>query len=109
MIPSFLFRDLISLRISTRSLASRLESGSSIRTSGRSETSTRGQRLVGEAGYLDLPFDDTKRVVDWVRNLQIPEELREQYGYMEITDEMRANFLGLNLARLAKIEPTKRV
>ena len=58
---------------------------------------------------LDLPFDDTKRVVDWVRNLQIPEELREQYGYMEITDEMRAQFLGTNLARLAKIEPTKRV
>jgi predicted TIM-barrel fold metal-dependent hydrolase len=58
---------------------------------------------------LDLPFDDTKRVVDWVRNLQIPEELRENYGYPEITDEMRAGFLGLNLARLAKIEPTKRV
>ena len=58
---------------------------------------------------LDLPFDDTKRVVDWVRNLQIPEELQKNYGYPEITDEMRAGFLGLNLARLAKIEPTKRV
>jgi predicted TIM-barrel fold metal-dependent hydrolase len=58
---------------------------------------------------LDLPFDDTKRVVDWVRNLQIPEELREQYGYMEITDEIRAGILGKNLAKLAKIEPTKRV
>ncbi|MCP5056408.1 MAG: amidohydrolase family protein [bacterium] len=58
---------------------------------------------------LDLPFDDTKRVVDWARNLQIPEELQKNYGYPEITDEMRAGFLGLNLARLAKIEPTKRV
>lgn len=58
---------------------------------------------------LDLPFDDTKRVVDWVRNLQIPEELREQYGYMEITDDIRAGILGKNLAKLAKIEPTKRV
>jgi hypothetical protein len=58
---------------------------------------------------LDLPFDDTKRVVDWVRNLQIPEELREQYGYMEITDEIRAGILGKNLARLAGIEPTRRV
>jgi uncharacterized protein len=58
---------------------------------------------------LDLPFDDTKRVVDWVRNLQIPEELRQQYGYSEITDEIRAGILGKNLARLAKIEPTKRV
>lgn len=58
---------------------------------------------------LDLPFDDTKRVVDWVRNLQIPEELREQYGYMEITDEIREGILGKNLARLAGIEPTRRV
>jgi predicted TIM-barrel fold metal-dependent hydrolase len=58
---------------------------------------------------LDLPFDDTKRVVDWVRNLQIPDELQESYGYPEITEEMRAGFLGKNLARLAKIEPTKRI
>ena len=58
---------------------------------------------------LDLPFDDTKRVVDWVRNLQIPDALQKNYGYPEITDEMRAGFLGKNLARLAKIEPTRRV
>ena len=58
---------------------------------------------------LDLPFDDTKRVVDWVRNLQIPDELRKNYGYPEITEEMRAGFLGKNLAKLAKIEPRKRV
>jgi predicted TIM-barrel fold metal-dependent hydrolase len=58
---------------------------------------------------LDLPFDDTKRVVDWVRNLQIPEELQKNYGYPEITDEIRAGILGKNIATLAKIEPTKRV
>lgn len=58
---------------------------------------------------LDLPFVDTKRVVDWVRTLQIPEELQVDYGYPEITDEMRAGFLGRNLAGLAKIEPTKRI
>ena len=58
---------------------------------------------------LDLPFDDTRRAVDWVRNLQIPDELQKNYGYPEITDEMRAGFLGKNLAKLAKIEPTKRV
>ncbi len=58
---------------------------------------------------LDLTFDDMKRVVDWVRTLQIPEELREQYGYLEITEDMRKGFLGTNLARLAKIEPNKRV
>jgi hypothetical protein len=58
---------------------------------------------------LDLPFDDTKRVVDYIRNLQIPEELQEKWGYPEITEEIRAGILGLNLARLAKIEPTRRV
>jgi hypothetical protein len=58
---------------------------------------------------LDLTFDDMKRVVDWVRTLQIPEELREQYGYLEITEDMRRGFLGENLARLAKIDTNKRV
>lgn len=58
---------------------------------------------------LDLPFDDTRRVVDWVRTLQMPDELREKWGYPEITDEIRAAILGLNLARLARIEPKKRV
>ena len=58
---------------------------------------------------LDLPFDDTRRIVDYIRNLQMPEELQEKWGYPEITDEIRAAILGRNLARLAKIEPTKRV
>lgn len=58
---------------------------------------------------LDLPFVDTKRVVDWVRNLQMPDELREKYGYPEITPEIRAGILGRNLATLTGIEPTKRV
>jgi predicted TIM-barrel fold metal-dependent hydrolase len=50
---------------------------------------------------LALPFD--------VRNFQFPAELQEQYGYPEVTDAMRAGWLGKNLAKLAKIEPTKRV
>jgi predicted TIM-barrel fold metal-dependent hydrolase len=58
---------------------------------------------------LDLPFDETKRCVDWIRNLEMPEELQEKWGYPAITDETRANILGLTLAKLAKIEPTKRV
>jgi len=57
---------------------------------------------------LDLPFVDTKRVVDWVRNLEMPDELREKYGYGEITPEIRAGILGRNLAELTGIEPTKR-
>ena len=58
---------------------------------------------------LDLAFDDMKFAVDYIRNFQIPEELRQQYGYMEITEQMRAKWLGLNLAKLAKIKPTKRI
>ena len=58
---------------------------------------------------LDLPFDDTKRVVDYVRNMKMPEELREQYGYEEITDDIKAKILGLNLAKLTGIDPKKRV
>jgi predicted TIM-barrel fold metal-dependent hydrolase len=58
---------------------------------------------------LDLPFDDAKRVVDYIRELRMPEELQEKWGYPEITEEMRAGILGANLARLARIEPTKRV
>lgn len=57
----------------------------------------------------DLPFLDMKRIVDWVRDLQIPEELQQNYGYAEITEDMRAGFLGANLAALTGIEPTRRV
>jgi len=56
---------------------------------------------------LDVPIPETGRIVDWVRNLEMPEELQQNYGYPEITDEIRAGILGLNLARLTKIEPKK--
>jgi hypothetical protein len=49
------------------------------------------------------------RVVDWLKNLQMPAELQEKWGYPEITEDMRRKFLGLNLARLAKIDTKKRV
>ena len=58
---------------------------------------------------LDLPFDDTKRVVDYIRNLEMPEELQKNWGYPEVTDEDKAKILGLNLAGLTGIEPTKRI
>jgi predicted TIM-barrel fold metal-dependent hydrolase len=79
----------------------------------------RGYHMIGEslewAGPdkivmgLDMPFDETKRIVDYIRNLEMPEELQEKWGYSAITDEIRAKILGLTLAKLAKIEPTKRV
>jgi predicted TIM-barrel fold metal-dependent hydrolase len=57
---------------------------------------------------LDLAFDDMGKAVEYIRNLKMPDELREKWGYPEITEETRAKILGLNLARLAGIEPTKR-
>lgn len=78
----------------------------------------KGYHLIGEALEwagpdkivmgLDQPFNDLKRCVDYIRNFQIPEDLRENYGYPEITDEIRAKILGLNLAKLTGIEPVKR-
>ena len=79
----------------------------------------RGYHLIGEALEwagpdkivfgLDWPGVTTNACVDYMRNFEIPQELQEQWGYPAITDEIRAKILGLNLAKLAKIEPTKRV
>ena len=79
----------------------------------------RGYHMIGEALQwvgsdkivmgLDLPFDDMRKAVDYIRTLEIPEELQQQWGYPAITDETRAKILGLTLAKLAKIEPLKRV
>jgi hypothetical protein len=56
-----------------------------------------------------MPFSEIPRITEWLRNLEMPEELQEKWGYPEITDEIRAKILGLNLAKLTNIEPTKRV
>jgi hypothetical protein len=39
----------------------------------------------------------------------MPEELQQKWGFRNLTREDKANILGLNLARLTGIEPTKRV
>lgn len=57
---------------------------------------------------FDLPFDDLPRITDYIRNLEIPEELRRNWGYPQVTEQDKANILGLNLARLTGIEPSKR-
>lgn len=57
---------------------------------------------------FDLPFDDLPRITDYIRNLKIPEELQEKWGYPQVTEQDKANILGLNLARLTGIEPKKR-
>jgi len=43
------------------------------------------------------------------REFQIPEDMRKDYGYPEITDDDRRKIFGLNLARLLGIEPKRRV
>ncbi len=45
---------------------------------------------------------------DYIRNMEMPQELQEKWGYEPITDEIKAKILGLNLAKLTGIEPTKR-
>jgi predicted TIM-barrel fold metal-dependent hydrolase len=43
------------------------------------------------------------------RDYQIPEDLRADYGYPEITDEDRQKIFGENLARLLGIETNRRI
>ncbi|MCX7162217.1 MAG: amidohydrolase family protein [Betaproteobacteria bacterium] len=57
---------------------------------------------------FDLPFDDLPRVVNYIADLDMPEELQKNWGFQQLTKEDKANILGLNLARLTKIDPVKR-
>ncbi|MBS0608970.1 MAG: amidohydrolase, partial [Proteobacteria bacterium] len=57
---------------------------------------------------FDLPFDDLQRVTDYIRYFDMPHELQEKWGYTQLSEQDKANILGLNLARLTGIEPTKR-
>ncbi len=46
--------------------------------------------------------------VEGLREFQIPADMREGYGYPEITDDDRRKMFGGNLARLLGIDPTRR-
>lgn len=48
----------------------------------------------------DWPAAPADHQVQAVLNLQIPEELQHGYGYPPITDQDRANMLGMNLAKI---------
>jgi hypothetical protein len=43
--------------------------------------------------------------IDALRAFQIPVAMREQYGYPELTPEIKAKILGLNAARIYGIDP----
>lgn len=80
----------------------------------------RAQEIIGEAllfvgakrmmwgtDYAKWPPQIRYALEGW-RDFQIPDDLRRDYGYPAVTEEMRRDIFGLNLARLLKIEPTKR-
>lgn len=47
--------------------------------------------------------------IEYFRNYQIPDQLVEQYGYPQITDEDKTKILGLNLARLMGVDVEDRM
>ncbi|MEK6711393.1 MAG: amidohydrolase family protein [Nitrospinota bacterium] len=55
----------------------------------------------------DWPASDPYQAVEAILKLEIDEELQEKWGYPPITKELKAEFLGLTLARLAGIDPKK--
>ena len=57
---------------------------------------------------FDLPFDDLGRIIDYIRDFDMPAELQQKWGYPQLTEQDKANILGLNLARLTGLEPNKR-
>lgn len=79
----------------------------------------RGYHMIGQAIQqagvekivfgLDWPAVDPVASTDFVRNLTMPQELIEKWGYSQITAEDRAKILGLTLADLIGVEPKKRI
>jgi predicted TIM-barrel fold metal-dependent hydrolase len=55
-------------------------------------------------GTDSIWYGPNRPVVDAFRAFQIPERMREQFGYPELTDQVKAKILGLNAARLYGID-----
>ena len=66
-------------------------------------------RYVGEDNVLwgttSLFYGSPSPQLSAFRAFQIPEALRNQYGYPELTDERKAKILGINAARLLCVTP----
>jgi uncharacterized protein len=80
----------------------------------------RGYHMLGEAMQFcgnskqivlgfDWPFINTKAVLDYFKNLDMPDELVEKYGYKKFDEEDKKGILGENLANLLGVEIRKRV
>ena len=65
-------------------------------------------RIVWGTDCAGFPIQ-VKGAVQGLREFVIPEEMREGYGYPELTDLDKANIFGLNMAKLLKIEPVRKV
>jgi predicted TIM-barrel fold metal-dependent hydrolase len=50
-------------------------------------------------------FNSPQPQIEALRTFQIPKELRDQYGYPEITDRIRAKIFGLTAAGLFGVDP----
>ncbi len=64
---------------------------------------------VGEDNVLwgsdSIWYGPTQPAIDALRAFQIPVAMREQYGYPELTPEIKAKILGLNASRIYGIDP----
>jgi predicted TIM-barrel fold metal-dependent hydrolase len=64
-------------------------------------------KVIWGTDYAGFPMQ-VKFAVEGLRDFQIPEDLREAYGYPEITEEIRRKIFGENLAGLLGIDAGKR-
>jgi len=66
-------------------------------------------RAVGEDNVLwgsdSIWYGPTQPAIDAFRAFQIPAELRERYGYPELTPALKEKILGRNAARIYGIDP----
>jgi hypothetical protein len=61
-----------------------------------------GSDFVGAGGLIRLS-------VQALREFEMPEDLQHGYGYAPVTEEVKRNIFGENLARLLMIESIRRV
>lgn len=52
-----------------------------------------------------VPFQHPQGLVEALWDFQIPEDMREEYGYPKITDDMRKKFFGLNALEMLGKDP----
>ena len=61
-----------------------------------------GSDFFGAGGLIRL-------AVQALRDFEMPEELKQRYGYAAITEEVKRKIFGENLARVLGIEPKRRI